>query len=162
MRRADDRSVSQLMIQTARSRRGWNRRPLPTSHARFQIDGEVYQFQFLCEQDLDTSLLGTVPVSTPCESASLWIDLHLPARSVKRLAGRRCPSTLDCFLRSRHIFPVCVVLGDLAVHYEWGTTGGPQLIFITSPDDLCCDTAQVRIRASTATGAASREASYKW
>ncbi len=89
-------------------------------------------------RDLDTSLIGTVPVSTPRELASLWTDYTFREGVLSGFGlGGGVRYVGSSFANTANTLPVpAVVLGDLAIHYEWGDNWRAAVNFINVADTI--------------------------
>jgi iron complex outermembrane receptor protein len=79
-------------------------------------------YDLFVSKDLDPTLIGTVPTNTPREFASLWADYTIREGWLSGLGfGAGVRYIGSSFADTANLLPVpSVVLGDLAVHYEWG------------------------------------------
>lgn len=79
-------------------------------------------YDLFVSKDLDPTLIGTVPTNTPREFASLWADYTIREGWLNGLGfGAGVRYIGSSFADTANLLPVpSVVLGDLAVHYEWG------------------------------------------
>jgi iron complex outermembrane receptor protein len=80
-------------------------------------------YDLFVSKDLDTALIGTTPTNTPREFASLWTDYTIHGGWLSGFGfGGGVRYIGSSFADTANSLSVpSVVLGDLAVHYEWGT-----------------------------------------
>ncbi len=78
-------------------------------------------YELFVSKDLDPALIGTVPTNTPREFASLWADYTIREGWLSGLGfGGGVRYIGSSFADTANLLSVpSVVLGDLAVHYEW-------------------------------------------
>jgi iron complex outermembrane receptor protein len=87
----------------------------------FKITAAYTRFDIFVSKDLNPALIGTVPTNTPRELASLWTDYTFREGWWSGFGfGGGVRYVGSSFADTANLLPVpSVVLGDLAVHYEW-------------------------------------------
>lgn len=134
-----DPNNPQLQIQNGEvTSRGLELEAVANITRDFKITASYTNFNFFVSKDLDTSLIGTVPVSTPRELASLWTDYTFREGALSGFGlggGVRYVGSSFANTANTLIVPA-VVLGDLAVHYEWGDNWRAAVNFINVADTI--------------------------
>jgi iron complex outermembrane receptor protein len=134
-----DPNNPQLTIQNGEvTSRGLEPEAVANITRDFKITASYTNFNFFVSRDLDTSLIGTVPVSTPRELASLWTDYTFREGALSGFGlGGGVRYVGSSFANTANTLPVpAVVLGDLAVHYEWGDNWRAAVNFINVADTI--------------------------
>lgn len=88
----------------------------------FKVVASYTSYDLFVSKDLDPALIGTVPTATPRQTASLWMDYTFRGGWLDGFGfGGGVRYVGSSFADAANLMPVpSVVLGDLAVHYEWG------------------------------------------
>jgi iron complex outermembrane receptor protein len=87
----------------------------------FKVTASYTNFDLFVSKDLNTALIGTVPTNTPRQLASLWGDYTFREGALSGVGfggGVRYVGSSFADTANTMVVP-SVVLGDLAVHYEW-------------------------------------------
>ncbi len=117
-----DPNNPQLSIQNGEvTSRGLELEALANITRDFKIMASYTNLDLFVSRDLDTTLIGTVPTSTPRQLASLWTDYTFregPWSGFGLGGGVRYVGSSFANTANNLSVP-SVVLGDLAVHYEW-------------------------------------------
>lgn len=87
----------------------------------FKVVASYTNYELFVSKDLDQTLIGKVPTSRPRQVASLWTDYTIREGSLDGLGfGGGVRYVGSSFADNMNTLSVpAVVLGDLAVHYEW-------------------------------------------
>lgn len=87
-----------------------------------KLTGSFTTYDLFVSRDLNPALIGTTPTNTPERLASLWTDYTIKAGPLTGLGfGGGVRYVGPSFADQANTFEVpSRVLGDLAVHYEWG------------------------------------------
>ncbi|RXT44796.1 TonB-dependent siderophore receptor [Bradyrhizobium betae] len=87
----------------------------------FKVTASYTNFDLFVSKDLNPALIGTVPTNTPRQLASLWGDYTFREGALNGFGfggGVRYVGSSFADTANKLVVP-SVVLGDLAVHYEW-------------------------------------------
>lgn len=87
----------------------------------FKLVASYTNYDLFVSKDLNPTLIGTVPTNTPREFASVWTDYTFregPLRGFGLGGGVRYIGSSFADTANTAAVP-SVVLGDLALHYEW-------------------------------------------
>jgi iron complex outermembrane receptor protein len=87
----------------------------------FKVVASYTNYELFVSKDLDQTLIGKVPTSRPRQVASLWTDYTFRDGSLDGLGfGGGVRYVGSSFADNLNTLSVpAVVLGDLAVHYDW-------------------------------------------
>ncbi len=104
----------------------------------FKLVASYTNYELFVSKDLNPALIGTVPTNTPRDFASVWTDYTFREGS---LAGfgfgggvRYVGSSFADNLNTARV--PSFVLGDLAVHYEWGNNWRAALNIVNVTDKI--------------------------
>ena len=101
----------------------------------FKVVASYTNYDLFVSKDLDPTLIGTVPTAKPRQAASFWMDYTFRDSWLDGFGfGGGVRYIGSSFADTANLLTVpSVVLGDLAVHYEWANNGARRLTLSTSP-----------------------------
>ncbi len=127
----------------------------------FKVVASYTNYELFVSKDLDQTLIGKVPTSRPRQVASMWMDYTYRDNWLDGFGfggGVRYVGSSFADNMNRLSVPA-VILGDLRFTTTGRTSGARRSTWSTSPTPSMSQAAALLRHASTATGAASREAS---
>lgn len=104
----------------------------------FKLIASYTNYNLFVSRDLNPALIGTVPTNTPQQLASLWTDYTFRDGMLNGFGfggGVRYVGSSYADTANTLVVP-SVVLGDLALHYEWDRNWRAQLNVVNVADTI--------------------------
>ncbi|NEU94495.1 TonB-dependent siderophore receptor [Bradyrhizobium uaiense] len=104
----------------------------------FKLVASYTNYDLFVSKDLNPALIGTVPTNTPRDFASVWTDYTFrdgPLAGFGLGGGVRYVGSSFADTANTARVPA-VVLGDLALHYEWGNNWRAALNIVNVTDKI--------------------------
>ncbi|MHC2462062.1 TonB-dependent siderophore receptor [Bradyrhizobium embrapense] len=104
----------------------------------FKLVASYTNYELFVSKDLNPALIGTVPTNTPRQLASVWTDYTFrdgPLNGFGFGGGVRYVGSSFADTANTARVPA-FVLGDLALHYEWGNNWRAALNIVNATDKI--------------------------